>query len=131
MESKRNQGFGERIFLTKEEWQTYCRRKPVRYIKKAKDNLCCVCGECATTQNPFQNAHIIGFDVGIIDLGLTPDFLDSAENIKTAHRNVCNKKAECSLQDALNILKAKGVQDLPSYLSENIKNLWLALKNKF
>ena len=73
MKVKRNTGFDRRIFLTAAEWDTFCRRKPVRYIRKSKERVCQVCGLPATPGNPLQNAHIISFDVGVIDLALTPD----------------------------------------------------------
>ena len=71
MKVKRNTGFDRRIFLTAAEWDTFCRRKPVRYIRKSKERVCQVCGLPATPGNPLQNAHIISFDVGVIDLALT------------------------------------------------------------
>ena len=62
---KRNIGFDNRIFLTEEEWRTYIRRKPARYIKYKKKQICEVCGELGTIEKPLENAHIIGFDMGI------------------------------------------------------------------
>lgn len=124
-----NFGFEGRIFLTKEEWQTYCRRKPVRYIKKKKDSLCCVCNKPAEKDNPFENAHVIGFDLGIIDLALTPDYLDSPENIMTAHRTICNKKTERSLLDAMKMLRKTGITDLPDFLPKEILFLWKSNKS--
>ena len=41
----RNTGFDGRTFLTEGEWNTYCRRKPVRYILKPKESDCEVCGQ--------------------------------------------------------------------------------------
>jgi hypothetical protein len=64
----RNTGFDGRTFLTESEWLTYCRRKPVRYIRKAKEAVCRICRKPGTPDNPFQNAHIISFDIGVIDL---------------------------------------------------------------
>ena len=93
-------GFDNRVFLTEEEYRTYKRRMPVRYIKHKKQNLCCVCGEEGTTSKPLENAHILGFRYGILDLRLTPDFLDRPENIKTAHRGRCNAAVELDLEQA-------------------------------
>ena len=42
---KCNIGFDGRRFLTEEEWRTYLRRKPVRYIRKAVSEACEVCGK--------------------------------------------------------------------------------------
>ncbi len=86
-------GFGGRMFLTKEEWDTYRRRKPVRYIRGKHADLCSVCSKVAEQDNPFQHAHRIGFEVGIIYLGLTPDYIDSHPNIVTAHKRKCNREA--------------------------------------
>ena len=116
MQLKRNIGFDGRRFLLESEWLTYCRRKPVRYIRKLKTHMCQICGLPASLENPLQNAHIIGFDIGVIDLALTPEFLDSDMNIVTAHRKICNKKSELSLSNAIIHLKSFGVNSLPKFL---------------
>src|SRR5450755_227374 len=97
--TKRNTGFEGRMFLDEAEWLTYCRRKPVRYIRRPRAAVCQVreCGLPGSSENPLQNAHIISFNVGVIDLGLTPEFLDSEKNILTAHRRTCNKGCELDL----------------------------------
>jgi hypothetical protein len=75
--------------------------------------------------NPLQSAHVIGFDVGVIDLGLTPEFLDSEENIVTAHRRTCNKKVELDLQGSMHRLFGLfGVRALPQYLPAEIHETW-------
>ncbi len=89
------------MFLEFAEWATYCRRKPVRYIRGPKAAVCQVCGLPGTNENPLQSAHVIGFDVGVIDLGMTPDFLDSDRNIVTAHRCGCNKQSELDIQGSI------------------------------
>jgi len=104
------------MFLDEAEWRTYCRRKPVRYIRRPKDTACKVCGEVGTAENPLQSAHIIRFDLGVIDLGLTPEFLDSDKNIITAHRCTCNKQAELNLQGSIARLRELGIKELPQYL---------------
>src|SRR5438093_664808 len=103
---RRNIGFGERRFLTEAEWLTYLRRMPVRYIRSPKQERCqypgCRFGGLAgDASNPLQNAHVIGFGVGVVYLALTPDYLDSAENIVTAHRKTCNKGLELGLREAM------------------------------
>jgi hypothetical protein len=124
---KCNLGFDGRTFLTEAEWRTYLRRKPVRYIKKAKTDRCEVCGEAAGPANPFQNAHRIGFDLGIVALALTPEFLDSDANITTAHRATCNKGAELAVEDAMRFLRSRGITELPFFLPEEIRVLWARL----
>jgi hypothetical protein len=121
---ERNIGFGGRMFLDEAEWLTYCRRKPVRYIRRPKATACQVCGESGSSENPLQSAHRIGFDVGVIDLGLTPEFLDSDENVVTAHRRTCNKKSELDLQDSMERLRDLGVKELPKYLPAVIQEAW-------
>src|SRR5437588_913215 len=97
---QRNVGFGGRMFLNEAEWDTYRRRKPVRYIRRPRAARCKVCGKTGTSDNPLQSVHIIGFDMGVIDLALTPDFLDSDENIITAHQRKCNKHSKLDLQES-------------------------------
>lgn len=121
-------GFDGRIFLTEAEWRTYLRRKPVRYIRKELSDACGICGRAADVKNPFQNAHRIGFDLGIVQLALTPEFLDGDENIVTAHRTTCNKSAELDLKNAMRFLMSKEVRALPDFLPHEIHTLWEQLK---
>jgi hypothetical protein len=67
---------------------------------------------------------MIGFDLGVIDLGLTEDFLDSDKNIVTAHRRLCNKQAELDLTASMARLRQLGVQELPTYLPAAIHEAW-------
>jgi hypothetical protein len=119
--SQRNIGFDGRVFLTASEWQTYIRRKPVRYVRRAKAQICAVCGEPAGVDNPLQNAHVIAFDMGVIELALTPEFLDSATNIFTAHRRACNRAAELDVGGAVAYLRRLGIAEVPGFLSPSIK----------
>ena len=121
---KRNVGFGERMFLDEAEWGTYRRRMPVRYIRRPRGTVCQVCGLPDSPENPLQSAHIIGFDVGVIDLGLTPDYLDSDKNILTAHRRTCNRQAELDLQRSMDRLWRLGIKALPDYLPAAIQEVW-------
>lgn len=115
-ELARNQGFDGRMFLTESEWRTYLRRKPVRYVRGVRDATCTICGKPAMDDNPLQHSHRIGFDMGVIELALTPDFLDGPENIATAHRRKCNQLVELSLSQAISRLRELGVQSLPEFL---------------
>ncbi len=121
---KINIGFNDRIFLTKEEWQTYIRRMPVRYIKKKKKELCEICGEPSSKDNPFESSHIIGFKIGIVSFGLTPDFLDRDENIVSAHKRLCNSEAEITAQDVCKRLKSLGIEKLPDFLPNETLVEW-------
>jgi hypothetical protein len=120
-----NIGFDGRMFLTEEEWRTYVRRKPVRFIDKERDGVCQVCGKPADESNPLQNAHRISFGLGVIYLALTPDFLDDDDNIVTAHRKGCNAKAELGLGQAMALLRKLGVADLPAFLPQSVHDMWL------
>ncbi len=119
-----NLGFDGRRFLLEAEWTTYRRRKPVRYIRKAKAGECQVCGRPGNPDNPLQNAHVIGFDVGVIDLALTPEYLDSDENIVTAHRKTCNRVSELDLVGSMKRLRELGVRELPAFLPDAIRETW-------
>lgn len=121
---KRNIGFDGRMFLIEPEWLTYCRRKPVRYIRRPRARVCQLCGLSGSPENPLQSAHIIGFDVGVIDLGLTPEFLDSENNIVTACRRKCNKQSELDLMASMTRLRDLGVHELPPYLPVAIHAAW-------
>jgi hypothetical protein len=83
-----------------------------------------VCGQPGSPENPLQKAHIIGFDVGVIDLGMTPDFLDSEKNIVTAHRRSCNRQSELNLKGSMGRLRDLGVTELPKYLPAAIQEAW-------
>jgi len=124
---KNNIGFDNRKFLTKHEWNTYIKRMPVRYIKKKKTECCEICGEKATAENPFESSHIIGFKIGVVYFGLTPDFLDCDDNIVTAHKRKCNSKAEISKESVCQRLSELGIKELPSFLPEEIIELWSKL----
>lgn len=111
-------GFNNRIFLTKAEWETYLKRMPVRYIKKEHSEFCKICGKRPTVDNPLQHSHIIGFISGIRNFALTPDYLDSHQNIVSAHRKTCNKLAELSVLDVITYLNKKKLH-LPKFIKTN------------
>lgn len=119
-----NIGFNDRIFLTKDEWQTYIKRMPVRYIKKKKTDLCEICGKPPNKNNSFESSHIIGFRMGVVYFGLTPDFLDRDENIVSAHKKLCNSQAEITIHDVCKRLKSLGIEKLPCFLPNEILEVW-------
>jgi len=120
----RNVGFDGRTFLEESEWRTYLRRKPVRYIRRPTTEICDVCGAPAVSGNPLQSAHVISFDSGVVDLALTPDFLDSSGNIVTAHRCTCNRAVELDLTHSMLRLRKLGITELPKFLPPAIHDLW-------
>ena len=121
---KTNRGFGDRIFLTKIEWQTYLKMMPVRYIKKKKEDFCEICGKKPTKENPFESSHIIAFRTGAVDFALTPDFLDKDSNIVTAHKRICNQSAEIDRSEICKRLKKLGILDLSNFLPKDTLNVW-------
>jgi hypothetical protein len=123
-QTARNIGFEGRTFLHEAEWLTYRRRKPVRYIRRPRADRCSLCPKPASPNNPLQSAHIISFDMGVIELGLTPDFLDSEKNILTAHRRTCNKGCELDLIASMARLRELGEKELPQYLPAWIHEAW-------
>jgi hypothetical protein len=72
----------------------------------------------------MQHAHRVSFDLGIIDLALTPDFLDSTANIVSAHKVKCNKASELSLTDSIQHLRSIGITELPKFLPDEIQMAW-------
>lgn len=114
LKSLRLNHFDERIWLTDAEWITYLRRPPVRYPSVRKDvidrdgPLCTHCGSSDETTQPLQMAHRIGFNQGVAKFGLTPDFLDGADNIVLAHRGACNNHMELTDVDAAYHLERLG-----------------------
>ncbi len=110
--------FDNRVFLFDYEWKTYMRRMPVRYITKRKHSeTCSICGKPPYENNKLEHSHIIPFGIGVKCLGLTPDFLDSNDNIVSAHKVTCNKNAELSLDECKELLFARG-HKLPEYLNK-------------
>lgn len=108
--------FDEEIFLKEEQWLTYIEEgMPVRYIRKDKNNLCNICGLLATKDNPLQNAHIIPFQHGVRRFGLRPKFLNHHLNIITAHRKICNRKAELNDNQIESFLFSRGLV-IPDYI---------------
>lgn len=116
--SRSNSGFEGRVFLEECEWRTYVRRMPVRYIRKSHATVCEVCGLPPSKDNPLQHSHIIGFKLGVLDLALTPDFLDSHDNIISAHKRGCNSQAELGLDDAVARLVALSIADIPPFVRQ-------------
>lgn len=56
---------------------------------------CSTCDEtCEDLLRPIELAHRIPFKVGVVDWGLTPDWLDGVDNLCLAHRGACNDRAE-------------------------------------
>lgn len=85
------------VFLTEVEWTVLMRYIPVRYIKGVKHtNNCFVCGLPGTNDNPLQFSHRVPFIKGVRKYKLRPEWLNSPDNIVSAHRKKCNDAAECT-----------------------------------
>lgn len=102
-------GFDGRMFLTPEEHATYLRRPPVRYAAKGliAPSACEMCGGVPTTENPLQVAHRVPFLKGVQVWKLTPDWLDSRDNLVWAHRKICNTAAEMTDEQIANALSLR------------------------
>lgn len=113
------EGFKGRVWLTVCEWETFRRRVAVRFpqhLRKAleeRDGLrCVVCGLDEQDGRPrLQLAHRVPFKIGVVDWGLTPDWLDGKENLGLAHVGACNDRFE--------LLKS----EIPEHLRKNGHNL--------
>ncbi|MGO1312881.1 MAG: hypothetical protein ACTMKW_10060 [Brevibacterium aurantiacum] len=57
---------------------------------------CSICGgeRDDSGTRPIQLAHRVPFKLGVVDWGLTPDWLDGVDNLCLAHRGACNDEAE-------------------------------------
>lgn len=99
-----NIGFEGRVFLTEAEHSTYLRRLPSRVNHKHRKELCEVCHKPAAPGNPLETSHVIPFAVGVVQFKLTPEFLDGAHNLKTAHKKMCNKAVEVDKEGAKKII---------------------------
>lgn len=89
---------------------------PVRYIRREHSELCEVCGKAAGENNPLQHSHKIGFLLGVREFGLTPDYLDSDANIVSAHKRICNSKAEWSINQVSDYFLNMGIK-IPNYIT--------------
>lgn len=61
-----------------------------RSLSRAK---CAACGR-ETNVSDLQASHLIPFIPGVVDWGLTPDWLDQQDNLVLAHRGKCNNLVE-------------------------------------
>jgi hypothetical protein len=133
MEIKSNTGFNGRTFLTEYEWNTYQKCLPETLIRKMKYPLSC---ECSTnvdgeSSSNFKKSHKIKFNMGIIQLGLTPDFLDASLNVNVSHKNRIHPPIlqKINLKDAIEILiNEYKIDELPEYLPINIRKLFEDIK---
>jgi len=117
--------FEGRLFLTEEEWKTYLRCQAVRYCERKQiAEVCFLCGKPGDTDNPLQLAHRLSFHDGVHYLGLTPDSLNEGWNLVTAHRRICNNKAELGPTDAIRLLAGRGGAGLPPFLPQIMHDLW-------
>lgn len=97
-----SEGYGGRAWLSLTEWETYRRRVAVRYPQKTRAQVvardgefCSICGgDDDSGTRPIQLAHRVPFKLGVVDWGLSPDWLDGLENLCLAHRGACNDEAE-------------------------------------
>jgi len=113
-------GFDGRVFLEEEEWKTYLRRKPVRYVRKKLlkiDKRCEICGRVDSNENPIQAAHRVPFSKGIKRFAFTPDWLDRTENLGWACRKTCNSQMEWNDDTILTFLERNGYE-LPGFIVE-------------
>lgn len=120
-------GFEGRVWLTGAEWETYRRRVAVRYpqnqraaVASRQGELCFTCEEGDRPgEKSMQLAHRVPFKIGVVDWGLTPDWLDGAENLCLAHVGICNDGAELTNPEVAKHLQALGhdLADSPAVAS--------------
>ena len=120
-------GFGGRAWLTEAEWETYRRRVAVRYPQNLRPQVaerdgeaCSVCGRFGDLDGkPIQLAHRVPFKIGVVDWGLTPDWLDGVDNLCLAHQGACNDQAEVRQSEIPAHLRGQGLalEDSPAVAS--------------
>lgn len=110
------EGFGDRVWLTEAEWQTFRLRNPVRYLSSQRKALtkrdgpmCAACGGKGSHEFPLQVSHRIPFLIGVLNWGLTPDWLDRIENLALAHKGACNHRVEIRDLDIPATLRSMGI----------------------
>lgn len=108
------EGFDGRAWLTVAEWETYRRRPAVRYPQNLRPAVverdgegCKICR--SDDERPIQLAHRVPFKMGLVDFGLTPDWLDGVDNLRLAHRGACNDRVECSFGEVPHLLASLGL----------------------
>ena len=137
------EGYGDRVFLTKQEWEAYWKRTPVRYLFNVKINggKCFLGKDCSTKNGRrkvrLEKAHRIPFREGVLFLGLTPDFLNRKRNIVRACKGSCNNRCVLTPQGCLEQLKKWLDQDrkatpntpnnLPCFVPEIYRKEWQKL----
>jgi hypothetical protein len=105
------------MFLDETTWRVLLKYLPVRFLSKKKARCCEVCGGAEAVDNKFELSHRIPFARGIKEWGLLPEFLNSSDNLVTAHKR-CNKKAELSNQAIGDTLRKLGCESVPTWLPE-------------
>lgn len=77
-----------------------------------QDGKCIVCG---SSDGTLQLAHKVPFLIGVVDWGITPEWLDRAENLVLAHKGKCNDRCELTDEEILQELETAGacIQDSP------------------
>lgn len=116
------------MWLSVAEWETYRRRVAVRYPQKTRaqvitrDGECCsICGGDGDDSGtrPIQLAHRVPFKLGVVDWGLSPDWLDGVDNLCLAHRGACNDEAELKTAQIPAHLRSLGlkIDDSPALSS--------------
>lgn len=77
-----------------------------------QDGKCIVCG---ISDGELQLAHRVPFQIGVIDWGITPEWLDRPDNLVIAHKEKCNDLCELMDEEILQELETAGacIEDSP------------------
>ena len=67
--------------------------------------MCVICGTKIGPGERFQIVHRVPFKVGVVDWGLTPDWLGKLENLCLTHPGSCNHAAELTDDGIVEFLK--------------------------
>ncbi|MBA1838158.1 hypothetical protein GC584_08075 [Corynebacterium sp. zg912] len=120
-------GFSGQTWLTPSEWETYRKEVPRRFSGKRREAIIKrdgeKCAHCKGKTGILQVTHIVPFDIGVVDFGLTPWWLTQDENLALAHKNNCSSHVRLGIEAIPSYLTTKGLNlsDSPAAKSGRLK----------
>lgn len=115
--------YDDSFWLSTSDWMAYRKRVPVRYPQRSRPLVERLYGSscfyCGGSGGELQLSHMIPFRIGVIDFGISPEWLDRVDNLRLAHRGSCNNSIELSDDEIVAKIECLGhnLEDSPAYLS--------------
>jgi len=97
-------------------------RSPSDY-KNEKHKICISCGKGGTKSNPITNGHKTPYGKGIFEFSLSPEFLNSEQNVVRIHRR---KGCDVALttEQIVECLKKTDWYNPPPWVPKEIRDLF-------